>query len=412
MGEVYFDMGLLARATVHECSASDIVGQYVGQTGPLVRKTFEKALGQVLFIDEAYRLKDGPFAKEAIDEIVSLLTDERYKAKIIVILAGYDNDVNELLAVNRGLSSRFTEEVIFVNLRPEECLQILEKEMQKKNITLPGLVDRSSPLSCALSEIFIQFSSLKSWGNARDVLTLSKKLVSLALQEDKGTRGDDSPLILDPAKAVQAARDMLNTRSERQPSTTVQQLFGLNNPISAPLPPLTTTPFVTKTKAESTVAQPPPEQQVKTPQSAEDACEDGISDAAWSELWKARGVSASEGMAANGGTAREAAELEQAECLGLDVLEDDRAKRDELKWQRETQRLKKVAQRQREQLEAGLKARRRRKAEKKARKQDAQVQAKLRQMGICEAGFRWINVGTGYRCAGGSHFMSNEQLDI
>src|SRR5258708_971367 len=128
MGEVYFDMGLLARATVHECSASDIVGQYVGQTGPLVRKTFEKALGQVLFIDEAYRLKDGPFAKEAIDEIVSLLTDERYKGKIIVILAGYDNDINELLAVNRGLSSRFTEEVIFVNLRPEECLQILEKE--------------------------------------------------------------------------------------------------------------------------------------------------------------------------------------------------------------------------------------------------------------------------------------------
>jgi len=219
-------------------------------------------------------------------------------------------------------------------------------------------------------------------------------------------------LILDPAKAVQAARDMLNTRSERQPSTTVQQLFGLNNPISAPLPPLTTTPFVTKTKAESTVAQPPPEQQVKTPQSAEDACEDGISDGAWSELWKARAVSASEGMAANEGTAREAAELEQAECLRLDVLEDDRAKRDELKWQRETQRLKKVAQRQREQLEAGLKARRRRKAEKKARKQDAQVQAKLRQMGICEAGFRWINVGTGYRCAGGSHFMSNEQLDI
>ena len=103
MGEVYFDMGLLARATVHECSASDIVGQYVGQTGPLVRKTFEKALGQVLFIDEAYRLKDGPFAKEAVDEIVSLLTDERYKGKIIVILPRYDNDINELLTVNRGL---------------------------------------------------------------------------------------------------------------------------------------------------------------------------------------------------------------------------------------------------------------------------------------------------------------------
>jgi len=423
MGEVYFDMGLLARATVHECSASDIVGQYVGQTGPLVRKTFEKALGQVLFIDEAYRLKDGPFAKEAIDEIVSLLTDDRYKAKIIVILAGYDNDINELLAVNRGLSSRFTEEVIFVNLRPEECLQILEKEMQKKNITLPGLEDRTSPLSCTLSDIFLDFSSLESWGNARDVLTLSKKLVSLALQEDGGTRGKDSPLVLDPAKAVQAARDMLSTRSERQPSTTVQQPFGFNNPMAAPLPPLTATPVVTKTKAKSTVAQPPAGQKMKTPQPAEDARDHGVSDAVWSELQRAKAASASEEkrvkeeIAANERAACEAVELEQAERLKLEALElslameNDRAKQDELKRQREAQRLKEVtAQRQREQLEAALKARR--EAEAKAKKQEAQVQAKLREMGVCVAGFRWINMGTGYRCAGGAHFISNEQLGI
>ena len=423
MGEVYFDMGLLARATVHECSASDIVGQYVGQTGPLVRKTFEKALGQVLFIDEAYRLKDGPFAKEAIDEIVSLLTDERYKGKIIVILAGYDNDINQLLAVNRGLSSRFTEEVLFVNLRPEECLQILEKEMQKKNITLPGLEDRSGPLSCALTQFFNDFSSLESWGNARDVLTLAKKFIGLALQEDEGTRGKDSSLILDPAKAIQATRDMLNARSERQISTTPQQPFSLNNPVSAPLPPLTATPFVTKTKAKSTVAQPPPEQQVKTPPSAEDGRDDGVSDAVWSELQRAKAALAEEEkrvkeeIAANERAAREAAELEQVERLKREALElslareKDRAKQEELKRQREAQRLKEVAaQRQREQLEAALKARR--EAEEKARKQEAQVQAKLREMGVCVAGFRWINQGSGYRCAGGSHFISNGQLGI
>jgi SpoVK/Ycf46/Vps4 family AAA+-type ATPase len=423
MGEVYFDMGLLARATVHECSASDIVGQYVGQTGPLVRKTFEKALGQVLFIDEAYRLKDGPFAKEAIDEIVSLLTDERYKGKIIVILAGYDNDINELLAVNRGLSSRFTEEVIFVNLRPEECLQILEKEMQKKNITLPGLEDRSSPLSCALAEFFTVFSSLESWGNARDVLTLAKKFIGLALQEDEGTRGKDSSLILDQAKAIQAVRDMLSARSERQLYTTPQQPFSLNNPMSAPLPPLTATPFVTKTKAKSTVAQPPSEQQVKTLRSAEDGRDDGVSDAVWSELQRAVAALAEEEkrvkeeIAANERAAHEAAELEQVERLKREALElslaqeKDRAKQEELKRQREAQRLKEVAaQRQREQLEAALKARR--EAEEKARKQEAQVQAKLRQMGVCVAGFRWINQGSGYRCAGGSHFISNEQLGI
>ncbi|KAF8958975.1 P-loop containing nucleoside triphosphate hydrolase protein [Flammula alnicola] len=413
MGEVYFDMGLLAQATVHDCSASDIVAQYVGQTGPLVRKTFEKALGQVLFIDEAYRLKDGPFAKEATDEIVSLLTDEHYKGKIIVILAGYDNDINELLAVNRGLSSRFTEEVIFVNLRPEECLQILEKEMQKKNVSLPGLEDRSSALSCALSKIFVDFSSLESWGNARDVLTLAKKLVGLALQEDDGTGGKDSSLILDPTKAIQAAQDMLSTRSERQPSTTLQQPFNLNNPLFAPSPPLTATPLVTKTAVKSNIAQPPPKQQLKTPESAEDARDDGVSDAVWSELQMAKAASALEEkrvkdeIAANERAVREAAEREQAERLQLEALElslaleKDRAKQEELKRQREAQRLKEIAaQRQREQLEAALKARR--EADATARKQEVQVQAKLRQMGVCVAGYRWINVGSGYRCAGGS----------
>jgi hypothetical protein len=91
--------------------------------------------------------------------------------------------------------------------------------------------------------------------------------------------------------------------------------------------------------------------------------------------------------------------------------ERDRAKQEELKRQRKAQRLKEVAaQRQREQLEAALKARR--EAEEKAKKQEAQVQAKLRQMGVCDAGFRWIKQGSGYRCAGGYHFISNGQLGI
>jgi len=63
---------------------------------------------------------------------------------------------------------------------------------------------------------------------------------------------------------------------------------------------------------------------------------------------------------------------------------------------------------QREQLEAASKVRR--EAEVKAKKQEAQVQAKLRQMSVCVAGFRWINVDLGYRCAGGAHFISNERL--
>ena len=56
MGKIYYDMGFLSTAEVVECSAKDLVGQYVGQTGPKAQALIESALGKVLFVDEAYRL--------------------------------------------------------------------------------------------------------------------------------------------------------------------------------------------------------------------------------------------------------------------------------------------------------------------------------------------------------------------
>ena len=94
MGQVYYDGEFLSSAEVIECSASDLVGEYIGQTGPKTQKLFEKALGRVLFINEAYRLGEGHFSKEAIDEVVGLMTSEKFASKIIVILAGYDQEMN------------------------------------------------------------------------------------------------------------------------------------------------------------------------------------------------------------------------------------------------------------------------------------------------------------------------------
>ena len=90
LGQVYYDMGFLSSADVIECSASDLVGKYVGHTGPKTKAVFEKALGKVLFVDEAYRLSEGQFAKETMDEIVGLMTQERFMNKLIIILAGYE----------------------------------------------------------------------------------------------------------------------------------------------------------------------------------------------------------------------------------------------------------------------------------------------------------------------------------
>ncbi|KAI6004453.1 ATPases of the AAA+ class [Pisolithus orientalis] len=99
LGQVYYDMGFLSSTDVVECSASDLVGQHVGHTGPQTKAVFEKVLRKVLFVDEAYRLREGKFAKEAMDEIVGLMTQERYMDKLIIVLAGYEDEMNALLQV-------------------------------------------------------------------------------------------------------------------------------------------------------------------------------------------------------------------------------------------------------------------------------------------------------------------------
>ncbi|KAK7054630.1 hypothetical protein VNI00_003093 [Paramarasmius palmivorus] len=146
---------------VVECSASDLVGKYVGHTGPKVLKLFEKALGSVLFIDEAYRLGSGHFAQEAIDEIVGLMTQERFKDKLIVILAGYDDDMNQLLSVNTGLS-------------------MLDKLLRKEGIIVEEVADTTTLEYQKMHDLIDLLSATPSWGNVRDIVTISKQSINLA----------------------------------------------------------------------------------------------------------------------------------------------------------------------------------------------------------------------------------------
>ena len=133
MGAIFYEMGFLASKEINEHSASDLIGSYVGQTAPKTRKIFENSLGRVLFIDEAYRLGTGQYGTEATDEMVTMLTSERFASKLIVILAGYEDDMNRLMVSNTGLSSRFEEELVFENIAPGHCKVILSTELKACN---------------------------------------------------------------------------------------------------------------------------------------------------------------------------------------------------------------------------------------------------------------------------------------
>lgn len=205
-------MGLLSSAEVIECSASDLVGQYVGQTGPKTKKLFDKALGKVLFVDEAYRLSEGHFAQEAIDEVVGLLTQPTYKAKLVVVLAGYEQDMNRLMSVNTGLASRFPHQVVFQNMTAEDCLKVIEKELKKSSVVVEGWGEESSDFMVEMKELLRNLAELPDWGNARDMVTLSKEISNRALLEGSDNREN---LKLSAAEALNVVKEMVEGRKKR-----------------------------------------------------------------------------------------------------------------------------------------------------------------------------------------------------
>lgn len=190
-------MCLLGSFDVIECSVTDLVAGYTGQTGPQVLAKLDSALGKVLFIDEAYRLEESCFAKEALDELVDSLTKPRYKGKMIVILAGYEHQMNDLLRANPGLSSRFSEEIIFKNLDTKDSLDLLVRKIERVpglqvEMAAPGSDSKSSLAKYRLTASLFELSQLSGWGNGRDIETLAQRIIGHALRN--GTASSDGTM--------------------------------------------------------------------------------------------------------------------------------------------------------------------------------------------------------------------------
>jgi hypothetical protein len=135
MGGLFHSLGVLGSPDVVVTSAADLQAPFVGQTAGKVQDVFRSAVGKVLFIDEAYRLAGGAgsFMKEAVDQIVDLLTQDEYKGKMMVILAGYPEQLEHLMrTVNPGLRSRFTGKLNFLAFTPEDCVKQLVILLRKQ----------------------------------------------------------------------------------------------------------------------------------------------------------------------------------------------------------------------------------------------------------------------------------------
>ncbi|HEX3033091.1 MAG TPA: AAA family ATPase [Bacillota bacterium] len=127
IGRLFREMGVLSKGHLIEIERADLVGEYIGHTAQKTKEQLKKAIGGILFIDEAYSLARGgekDFGKEAIDALVKAMED--HKDNLILILAGYRQEMEWFLRTNPGLRSRFPIHIDYVDYTLKELLEIAE----------------------------------------------------------------------------------------------------------------------------------------------------------------------------------------------------------------------------------------------------------------------------------------------
>ncbi|MDE5744248.1 MAG: AAA family ATPase, partial [Paramuribaculum sp.] len=181
MARVFADalnaMGILPSGQLVEVAPKDLRGQYVGHTGPLVDAAFDKAMGGILFIDEAYNMWNGPddqFGNEAVTVLLKNMEDR--KGKLVVILAGYPREMDNFIKnANPGLQSRFTESIDFRDYKGPELTEIARRMIHSQGYSLDEDTDRM--IEKFFEKMYV--SRQKDFGNARDVRNAIDKAIKV-----------------------------------------------------------------------------------------------------------------------------------------------------------------------------------------------------------------------------------------
>jgi stage V sporulation protein K len=142
IGNIYQDLGILSQGQFVEVDRSSLVASYVGQTAPKTTKVIESALGGVLFIDEAYSLvpdgREDPFGQEAINTLLKLMEDNR--DNLVVIAAGYQDEMSRFINSNPGLKSRFSRSIHFEDYDPIELTEIFKLLCDKNSYAIDDAI--------------------------------------------------------------------------------------------------------------------------------------------------------------------------------------------------------------------------------------------------------------------------------
>lgn len=188
---IYKNLGILKKGHLVEVQRADLVAEYVGQTAPKTNTKIDEALDGVLFIDEAYSLAEGganDFGMEAINTLLKRMEDDR--ERLVVILAGYSNEIQAFIDSNPGLESRFNRYIYFEDYTSVELMDIFAFNLRRAQYKI---------MKDAYEEVFRVISAKiaqkdKNFGNARYVRNLFERIIQRQAdrlaQEQKPTKDE------------------------------------------------------------------------------------------------------------------------------------------------------------------------------------------------------------------------------
>lgn len=233
IGELMQGLGWLSKGHFTEVSRADLVGRYVGHTAVKTTEVLEKALGGVLFVDEAYMLTPGgeleaddddTFGQEALDTILAYM--ENHRDDLLVIVAGYHEEMLRFLESNPGLRSRFTRFLEFPDYTETELSQIFQQMADQQSYCLSTSCQEE--LVTLMEQTLRQ--SRKGFGNGREVrnlfeLTLTKQAARLAKMAER-SRDDLVTIMEEDLPLEQLGKEV--RESEAIPLAELNQLVGVD----------------------------------------------------------------------------------------------------------------------------------------------------------------------------------------
>lgn len=188
VGRIYKDLGVLKKGHTVETDRAGLVGEYVGKTGPKTDAVISQALDGVLFIDEAYSLvpeggNGSDYGQEAISTILKRMED--YRDRLVVIVAGYKDEMQRFIDSNPGLQSRFNRYIDFPDYSPKELTDIFKMYMKKNQYTI------SEETENYLKEQFEYVVAHKdrNFGNARFARNVFEKSIQAQANRLGGREG-------------------------------------------------------------------------------------------------------------------------------------------------------------------------------------------------------------------------------